>query len=90
MRHEIASSVGDTAGITQDVGQDPTVGLTRSLSHTTLSEDAPPGLCTMCGQDIVCVECGEETAPGIALETYDEDALPTVPEEEDDKHSSKK
>ncbi|KAF2652722.1 hypothetical protein K491DRAFT_635146 [Lophiostoma macrostomum CBS 122681] len=25
MRHEIASSVGDTAGITQDVAQDPTL-----------------------------------------------------------------
>lgn len=25
MRHEIASTVGDTAGITQDVGQDPTL-----------------------------------------------------------------
>ncbi|KAF2112683.1 hypothetical protein BDV96DRAFT_648928 [Lophiotrema nucula] len=73
MRHEIASSVGDTAGITQDVGQDPTVGLSRSLSHTTLSE-AVPGFCTMCGQDIVCEECGEETAPGLCFEADDEDA----------------
>lgn len=72
MRHEIASSVGDTAGITQDVGQDPTVGLTRSLSSTTLFDEAAPNLCTMCGQEILCIECGVESAPGVALETYDE------------------
>ncbi|KAF2270199.1 hypothetical protein CC78DRAFT_574328 [Lojkania enalia] len=89
MRHEIASSVGDTAGITQDVGQDPTVGLTRSFSHTTLSEEIP-GLCTMCGQEIVCEECGEESAPGFCLEADDEEASPASPPKGVDKHSSKK
>ncbi|KAF2751304.1 hypothetical protein M011DRAFT_473801 [Sporormia fimetaria CBS 119925] len=81
MRHEISSTVGATAGITQDVGQDPTVGLTRHLSNTTLSNTDPelpfeeqlPSLCTMCGQEIICIECGEESAPGIALETFDAD-----------------
>ena len=87
MRHEIASSVGDTAGITQDVAQDPTVGLSRSLSQTTLA-DLLPGLCTMCGQDILCVECGEETAPGLILEADDENVLPD-PSSGVDKHSSK-
>lgn len=73
MRHEIASSVGDTAGITQDVGQDPTVGLTRKLSDSVQSVDeAMPSICTMCGQEILCTECGEEPAPGIALETVEE------------------
>ncbi|KAF2795608.1 hypothetical protein K505DRAFT_348517 [Melanomma pulvis-pyrius CBS 109.77] len=88
MRHEIASSVGDTAGITQDVAQDPTVGLSRSLSHTTLGEEFP-GFCTMCGQDIVCEECGEESAPGLVFEADDEDALPADPQRGVDKHSSK-
>ncbi|KAF2277056.1 uncharacterized protein EI97DRAFT_307821 [Westerdykella ornata] len=80
MRHDVASSVGDTAGITQDVGQDPTVGLTRSLSRTTLSDDYDylPPLCTMCGQDIVCIECGEGSAPGIALEASDPDVQPAT------------
>ena len=32
MRHDIASTVGDTAGITQDVAQDPTVGVSASLA----------------------------------------------------------
>lgn len=90
MRHEISSSVGDTAGITQDVGQDPTVGLTRSFSTTTLQDDGHgnhgtddndfdfgidiPPVCTMCGEEIICITCGEEPAPGIALETLDQDS----------------
>jgi DNA-directed RNA polymerase II subunit RPB9 len=90
MRHEIASTVGDTAGVTAEVGQDPTVGLTRSLSRTSLDVwDAFPHLCTMCGQEIVCEECGEETVPGYVLETMDEHAVHTDAPAGDDKHSSK-
>lgn len=89
MRHEIASTVGDTAGVTADIGQDPTVGLTRSFSHTSLSE-AFPCLCTMCGQDIVCEECGEESAPGLILEAEDEHGLHTNAHLGDNKQSSKK
>ncbi|KAF1965609.1 hypothetical protein BU23DRAFT_22260 [Bimuria novae-zelandiae CBS 107.79] len=76
MRTEIASSAGDTAGVTSDIGQDPTVGLARSLSRTSLMElDGFPNFCTMCGQDIVCVDCGEERAPGLVLEAEDEQTL---------------
>jgi DNA-directed RNA polymerase II subunit RPB9 len=90
MRHEIASTVGDTAGVTAEVGQDPTVGLTRSLSHTSLSIwESFPHLCTMCGQEIVCEECGEESAPGYILETQDEAGVHTNAQTGDDKHSSK-
>jgi DNA-directed RNA polymerase II subunit RPB9 len=89
MRHEIASSVGDTAGITQDVAEDPTVGLSRSLSRTSLS-DMMPYFCTMCGQDIVCLDCGEEPVAGIALEADDEDATPAGLQTEDVKQSAEK
>jgi DNA-directed RNA polymerase II subunit RPB9 len=101
MRHEISQAAGDTAGITQDVGQDPTVGLSRSLSRTSLS-DIEPGLCTMCGQEVFCVECGEEPVPGVWLEApdpdgFEEDAHEVIDEEDEeeegievDKHSSKK
>ena len=65
MRHEIASTTGDTAGVTADLGQDPTVGLTY---------EAFPFLCTMCGQDIICEDCGQESAPGYCLEAEDERA----------------
>ncbi|KAI9830071.1 MAG: hypothetical protein M1826_005064 [Phylliscum demangeonii] len=43
-RNVLNGSVGETAGVTQDVGLDPTVGL--------------PDLCTLCGQEIACRRCG--------------------------------
>jgi len=90
MRHEIASTVGDTAGVTAEVGQDPTVGLTRSLSRTSLNAwDSFPQFCTMCGQEIVCEECGDESVPGYVLETTDEHSVHTNAPAGDDKHSSK-
>ncbi|KAF2400711.1 hypothetical protein EJ06DRAFT_529828 [Trichodelitschia bisporula] len=57
----ISSTVGDTAGITQDVGQDPTVGL-----HI-------PDFCTLCGQEIRCEICGQVTDRGFWLEVEDTD-----------------
>jgi len=50
-RNELTNTVGETAGITQDVGSDPTVG-SDELSHLL-------SLCTMCGQEIACEICGE-------------------------------
>jgi len=70
MRHDIASSVGDTAGITQDVAQDPTVGLSQSLSDINMEEI--PGFCTMCGQEIFCPFCGEVSEGGTILEAEDD------------------
>lgn len=70
MRHDISSTVGATAGVTAEVAQDPTVGPSHSSSQASLSEELP--CCTMCGMDIICVECGEDWAPGFALEAEDE------------------
>jgi DNA-directed RNA polymerase II subunit RPB9 len=70
MRHDISSTVGATAGVTAEVAQDPTVGLSLSSSQASVSEELP--CCTMCGMDIVCVECGEDWAPGFVLEAEDE------------------
>jgi hypothetical protein len=39
------NTVGETAGVTQDVGSDPTVG--------------PPDFCVLCGECICCDFCGE-------------------------------
>jgi DNA-directed RNA polymerase II subunit RPB9 len=72
MRHEISSTVGATAGVTAEVAQDPTVGLFHSSSRASDPEELP--CCTMCGMDIVCVECGEDHAPGFVLEAEDEPA----------------
>jgi DNA-directed RNA polymerase II subunit RPB9 len=43
-RNDLSNTVGETAGVTQDVGADPTVGL--------------PGFCTLCGQEMACEICG--------------------------------
>ena len=43
-RHDLSNTVGETAGVTQDVGADPTVGL--------------PDFCTLCGQELSCEVCG--------------------------------
>ena len=40
-RNNIYNVIGETAGVTQDVGSDPTVGL-------------PDFWCTLCGQEIAC------------------------------------
>ena len=41
-RNQLSNTVGETAGVTQDVGSDPTVGFTDSLN-----DEAP--FCTLCG-----------------------------------------
>jgi DNA-directed RNA polymerase II subunit RPB9 len=70
-RNDLSNTVGETAGITQDVGQDPTVGL-------NLLE-----FCTVCGKEITCEKCGQPTAAACWLEV-DEDSQneTTVPDEE--------
>lgn len=44
-RNNLYNTVGETAGVTQDVGSDPTVGF--------------PECCTLCGQHIGCPFCQE-------------------------------
>ncbi|MCJ1271934.1 hypothetical protein MMC22_011839 [Lobaria immixta] len=45
-RNNLYNTVGETAGVTQDVGSDPTVGI--------------PDFCTLCGQEIGCFFCEGE------------------------------
>ncbi|KAI1512303.1 RPB9 DNA-directed RNA polymerase subunit M Transcription elongation factor TFIIS [Pyrenophora tritici-repentis] len=83
MRHEIASTVGATAGVTAEVAQDPTVGLSLSeaqAAQAALDEEMP--CCTMCGMPIICEDCGEESAPGFVLEAEDEDPQAERPQQE--------
>ena len=64
-RNELSNTVGETAGITQDVGSDPTV---------CGGFDIPP-MCTMCGQEILCEECGQPQEEGfLCLEVEDADS----------------
>lgn len=48
-RNVLKNTAGETAGVTQDVGSDPTVGV---HPHLTLAA------CGCCGQIIMCSECG--------------------------------
>ncbi|KAH8696018.1 putative DNA directed RNA polymerase II 15 kDa subunit [Talaromyces proteolyticus] len=43
-QNKLNLQVGDTAGVTQDVGSDPTVGI--------------PEFCLHCGEELACSKCG--------------------------------
>jgi DNA-directed RNA polymerase II subunit RPB9 len=63
-RNNLYNTVGETAGVTQDVGADPTVG---SPDFVT---------CTLCGEEIVCFLCGQGACSGFVgsvPEDYEED-----------------
>ena len=68
-RNNLYNTVGETAGVTQDVGSDPTVGL--------------PDFCTLCGQEVLCFLCAEEACSGlVGMESLnDEDLMEGVEED---------
>ena len=53
-RNTLDTSIGETAGVTQDVGSDPTVGV--------------PGFCAVCGLPIRCSFCEDMTSHGCVWE----------------------
>jgi DNA-directed RNA polymerase II subunit RPB9 len=61
-RNDLSTAVGETSGVTQDIGQDPTVGAHPSF----------PDLCTVCGDEIRCDDCGKPTTSGCWLEVDDD------------------
>jgi DNA-directed RNA polymerase II subunit RPB9 len=48
-RHQLGATVQETAGVTTDVANDPTVG--AALSEL-------PCMCTLCGEALRCKSCG--------------------------------
>ena len=65
-RNNLYNTVGETAGVTQDVGADPTVGLPEFCT------------CTLCGEEIVCFLCGQAPSTGyvrLIPEDYEEDMM---------------
>lgn len=56
-QNKLNSQVGDTAGVTQDVSSDPTVGAPGPFSSGFLSL---PGFCTCCGNELDCSVCGNQ------------------------------
>ena len=64
-RNILYNTVGETAGVTQDVGSDPTVGTSNSDSDYSNSDSDFPsnfGLCILCGEEISCSVCGESVS----------------------------
>ncbi|KAL9598600.1 MAG: hypothetical protein Q9179_003853 [Wetmoreana sp. 5 TL-2023] len=55
-RNSIYNIIGETAGVTQDVGSDPTVGL-------------PDVTCTLCGLEVTCDLCGGINDSDSGIET---------------------
>lgn len=72
-RNNLNNSVGETAGVTQDVGSDPTVG---GECH----------FCTLCGEELKCSICGGmlSESDGIILTRVDEFQDKCQEESEDD------
>lgn len=63
-RNNLYNTVGETAGVTQDVGSDPTVG--AAFNFCT---------CTLCGQELVCDFCEAPDAGGEEEPLDEEDGL---------------
>lgn len=71
-RNMLKSQVGDTAGVTQDVALDPTVGgpSDMNITHQNITTTTPTSalvMCGCCGQVIMCSEC--ESHPAYIPET---------------------
>jgi DNA-directed RNA polymerase II subunit RPB9 len=58
-RHTLHSQAGETAGVTQDVSSDPTVGASSVVS----AEAETPAICLLCGCAVFCAVCAEPMVP---------------------------
>ncbi|KAJ4424695.1 hypothetical protein N0V82_000623 [Gnomoniopsis sp. IMI 355080] len=70
-RNILKNQAGDTAGVTQDVTHDPTVGDPSTSATSTCTTNNPPDpssapsplvICGCCGQVIMCSDCGMHPA----------------------------
>lgn len=73
-RNELDTSVGETAGVTQDVGSDPTVGLSQLPTE--------PVFCLLCGCTVTCLVCG------VAFDPYGSSPHVHAAQDADDSTSS--
>ncbi|KAL9015293.1 MAG: hypothetical protein Q9173_000091 [Seirophora scorigena] len=75
-RNSIYNIIGETAGVTQDVGSDPTVGL-------------PDLCCTLCGQAMTCDFCGRVDGEGVEDEEGDDGEEEAADDYQDGEQSSR-
>lgn len=93
-RNKLKNEVGETAGVTQDVTSDPTVGDAPPPSPSSNKKSALV-ICGCCGQVIMCSDCGlhpaiispddksDEDIPSSPPETYQEELLEQMIVDED-------
>lgn len=79
-RHSLSNTAGETAGVTQDVGSDPTVGIPLPSGHRP-SERASSSrvaqhnvLCVQCGDVVRCRVCDDVLVPESVEDIVEEDA----------------
>jgi len=95
-RNALKEEIAETAGNTDDVEDDPTVG-DNDDDDVALSEynydsamemedavgdETVPEMCTLCGKEILCPTCGRPSAHMIALEVEDDRVAANEQEEE--------
>jgi DNA-directed RNA polymerase II subunit RPB9 len=61
-----------------DVGYDSAMDM-----EDAYGEEEVPEMCTLCGKEILCPNCGRPSSNGIALETEDPDTSQDPEEEEE-------
>ncbi|KAK0345671.1 DNA-directed RNA polymerase II core subunit rpb9 [Friedmanniomyces endolithicus] len=94
-RNALKEEIAETAGNTDDVEDDPTVGAddddelpdynydSAMDMEDVYAEEEVPEMCTLCGKEILCPTCGRPSANMIALETDDPDDAEDVQTEEE-------
>ena len=70
-RDVLNTSAGETAGVTQDVGSDPTVSTNAALDNDECACSFLPVICLCCGCEIRCGICGDVSAEMDLLEEPD-------------------
>jgi len=61
-RNVLNNAAGETAGVTQDVGMDPTVGSPSGSRSFSGSGVGVPVFCLCCSKQIMCGKCEDEPA----------------------------
>ncbi|KAG8166199.1 hypothetical protein KVR01_004751 [Diaporthe batatas] len=79
-RNKLKNEVGETAGVTQDVTSDPTVGDAPPPSPSSNKKSALV-ICGCCGQVIMCSDCGLHPAVISPNDKHHDDDVPSSPPE---------
>lgn len=85
-RNVLNNAAGETAGVTQDVSSDPTVGDSSVHSHPPSTSNIVPVFCLCCGKVIICDVCDSEPA-AIPADCH-EDEITLVSEDEEPRRRS--